>query len=57
MTTYHGIEKITCRDCEYETTDAFTMEVINDSLGECPRCASEDLDIIDGQIVRASRPV
>lgn len=41
--TYHGIAKITCRDCGYATVDPFTMEAINDMTEVCPACESDHL--------------
>jgi hypothetical protein len=50
--TYHGIVRIQCRECSHIVSDRYTMEVINDLEGLCPKCESGELrfwnlDVID----------
>lgn len=40
LVTYHGITRIRCRSCEYDTTDRTTMETWNDYGDGCPQCSS-----------------
>ena len=38
MATYHGLIKVTCVNCEWQTQDDATMETLNDMDGTCPKC-------------------
>jgi hypothetical protein len=41
MATYHGLIKVSCLVCDYETTDDSTMEMLNDMDGVCPKCEKQ----------------
>jgi NAD-dependent SIR2 family protein deacetylase len=38
MATYHGLIKVNCILCGYETKDDYEMEHLNDQDGTCPKC-------------------
>jgi hypothetical protein len=38
VSTYHGLIKVSCILCEYETKSVSEMEMLNDLDGTCPRC-------------------
>lgn len=38
MATYHGLIKLNCLVCDWQTTDDRTIETFNDLDGECPDC-------------------
>jgi hypothetical protein len=38
MATYHGLVKVSCIACDWETQDDYTMETLNDLSGVCPKC-------------------
>jgi hypothetical protein len=38
MATYHGLIKVTCIACGYETKEENEMEMLNDYEGVCPKC-------------------
>jgi NAD-dependent SIR2 family protein deacetylase len=38
MATYHGLIKVNCILCGYETKDDWEMEQLNDQDGTCPKC-------------------
>ena len=41
MATYHGLIKVFCLVCSWETTDDHTMTTLNDLDGSCPRCEEQ----------------
>lgn len=41
MATYHGLIKVSCIVCFYETTDDLEMEMLNDTDGSCPKCDNQ----------------
>lgn len=41
MATYHGLIKLNCLVCGWETTEDSTMEFINDLMGACPECENQ----------------
>lgn len=41
MATYHGLIKVSCLVCSWETTDDHTMTTLNDLDGSCPRCEEQ----------------
>ena len=41
MTTYHGLIKVSCVACLWETRDDFTMEMLNDQDDNCPKCEKQ----------------
>lgn len=49
--TYHGISRVSCRSCDWDTNDIYTMEVINDLEANCPSCDSSAFDMtIHGEV-------
>jgi NAD-dependent SIR2 family protein deacetylase len=38
MATYHGLIKVSCVACNWETQEDHTMEMLNDLSGQCPNC-------------------
>lgn len=58
--TYHGITRIRCNGCGYETRRRSAMEIWNDIAGTCPQCDADPLDITydraDGTSVRVHGP-
>lgn len=38
MATYHGLIKLNCLVCGWETTDADLITLVNDLLGDCQEC-------------------
>lgn len=53
MTTYHGLVKVTCLCCNWESTDAPTIETLNDMGDGCPECEEQFFRWLneDGSIV------
>jgi hypothetical protein len=53
MATYHGLIKVSCIACNWETQDDLTMEILNDMDGVCPKCEEQFFrwDNQDGSIV------
>jgi hypothetical protein len=53
MATYHGLIKVTCLVCDYETEDIPTIERLNDMGDVCPDCENEFFRWLndDGSIV------
>lgn len=53
MATYHGLIKVSCVVCNWETTDNHTMTTLNDLDGNCPRCEEQFFkwENFDGSIV------
>lgn len=51
--TYHGLIKVSCVLCEYETKDISTMEMLNDLSGTCPNCEKQFFrwENLDGSVV------
>jgi len=41
MATYHGLIKVSCIVCNWDTQDDLTMETLNDMDGSCPKCAEQ----------------
>lgn len=41
MATYHGLIKLNCLVCGWETKDDNTIETINDLNGICPKCENQ----------------
>ena len=41
MPTYHGLVKLNCLVCDWQTTDAPTIERINDLADCCPECENQ----------------
>jgi NAD-dependent SIR2 family protein deacetylase len=41
MATYHGLIKLNCLVCNWQTTDDRTIEIFNDLGGGCPDCENE----------------
>ena len=41
MATYHGLVKVSCIACNWETTDDYEMEMLNDQDGVCPECSAQ----------------
>jgi len=41
MATYHGLIKVSCILCEYETRNDSEMEMLNDQDGTCPECNNQ----------------
>ena len=41
LSTYHGLIKVSCILCEYETKSVPEMEMLNDLDGTCPKCAKQ----------------
>jgi len=38
MATYHGLIKVSCLVCNWESTDDSTIEIMKDMDENCPRC-------------------
>jgi hypothetical protein len=53
MATYHGLIKVSCLVCEWETSDDFKIEMLNDTDGICPNCRNQFFRWVnqDGSIV------
>jgi NAD-dependent SIR2 family protein deacetylase len=53
MATYHGLIKVSCILCEYVTQDDYTMEMLNDLDGTCPKCERQFFrwENLDGSVV------
>ena len=41
VSTYHGLIKVSCILCEYETKVIYEMEMLNDLDGTCPKCGKQ----------------
>ena len=41
MATYHGLIKVSCVVCNWETNDDNTIEMLNDLVGVCPNCGAQ----------------
>jgi hypothetical protein len=41
VSTYHGLIKVSCVLCEYETKSIPEMEMLNDLDGTCPKCGNQ----------------
>ena len=41
MATYHGLVKVSCIACGWETTNDSTMESLNDMDGVCDKCEAQ----------------
>jgi Zn finger protein HypA/HybF involved in hydrogenase expression len=41
MATYHGLIRVTCLACDYETRNDSEMEMLNDMDGVCPECGAQ----------------
>jgi hypothetical protein len=41
MATYHGLVKLTCLVCDWQTTDDNTITTYNDLDGNCPNCENQ----------------
>ena len=41
MATYHGLIKLSCLVCDWQTTDDGTIEIANDLGGVCPDCENQ----------------
>jgi hypothetical protein len=53
MATYHGLIKVSCLVCSWETAEDHTMTTLNDLDGSCPKCDEQFFrwDNQDGSIV------
>ncbi len=53
MATYHGLIKVSCIVCNWETSDDSTIEILNDLVGDCPKCQAQFFrwENVDGSIV------
>jgi len=53
MATYHGLIKVSCIVCEWNSTDESTIEMLNDLSGNCRECQKQFFRwvIQDGSIV------
>ena len=41
MATYHGLIKVSCIACSWDTQDESTMEMLNDMDGSCQKCGEQ----------------
>ena len=41
MATYHGLIKVSCIVCNWESMDDNTIEILNDLMGVCPNCEGQ----------------
>lgn len=41
MATYHGLIKVDCLACDWNTTNDSEMEMLNDQDGTCPNCEEQ----------------
>ncbi len=41
MATYHGLIKVSCIVCGWNSTDESTIEMLNDLVGNCPQCQKQ----------------
>ena len=39
--TYHGLIRVNCLACDYETQEVRRMEILNDMDGVCPECGAQ----------------
>jgi len=53
MATYHGLIKVSCVACGWESKDDLEIEVMNDRGDACPKCEEEFFrwENLDGSIV------
>ena len=41
MATYHGLIKVSCIVCNWQTEEDSLMEMLNDMGGDCPECDNQ----------------
>jgi NAD-dependent SIR2 family protein deacetylase len=43
MATYHGLIKVSCLVCNWESTEDLEIEIMNDRGDACPKCEEQFL--------------